>query len=641
MNRLSSFTWKGMSNKPPAGTTATLTRIIQVDRESKKPYILKPEEGQGGAAICLDRKDQKKGEKMRDCFTIYNFFKGGFMQRSVVKLICLVIMTTSLCFGQDYWKRTFVSSSSVIGGPIVQINDSTIIINALDYNYGSGGWNRWFVSCKTNGDSLYSYVESPSPYECPVMIKVQDSVVLIAGFTRLNTLGGDDMTLMTLNKDYGFAQSTVNYGGTGDDRAFAMIQSQDGNVLLAGSTSSFGAGSDDIWVLKVKPTGDTIWTKTYGDTNDERAYAMVQTQDSNVLVAGTISSRGAGSDDIWLLKVNANGDTLWSKTFGGTSAEKPICMVQTLDGNILVAGRTASFGAGLWDIWLLKVKPNGDTIWTRTYGGTSSDEPGAMIQLQDSNVLVAGYTASFGMGAGGTDVWLLDVKPNGDTLWTKTLGGYGDERSNGLLPQKNGSVLLSGSTSSISGGAEAIWLVCIIPDQYARKDVPFIYTIPVPGDPSLYTYAPVKTPAGMTIGTGGTISWTPTGSAVSTEQIQYAVTESGGRVDTLTFNLLVNRPYIPPSKIVRPARSNNAAKRTFEILSNRSSKEIMFALPAAASSLTIYDIYGRTVQRLVPVKGLAVWKCGGQAGKTTAAGRYFARCTVGGSTILKAFSLVK
>lgn len=412
-------------------------------------------------------------------------------------------------------------------------------------------------------------------------------------------------------------------------------------MLLAGSTASFGAGQDDIWLLKVKPNGDTIWTKTYGDTNNERAFAMVQTQDSNVLVAGTISSRGAGSDDIWLLKINANGDTLWSKTFGGTAAEKPLCMVQTLDGNILVAGRTASFGAGLWDIWLLKVKPNGDTIWTKTYGGTSSDEPGAMIQLQDSNVIVAGYTASFGMGAGGTDVWLLNVKPDGDTLWTKTLGGYGDEKSNGLLPQKNGSLLLSGSTSSIAGGAEAVWLVCIIPDQYARKDVPFAYKIPVPGDPSLYTYAPIKTPTDMTVGTDGTISWTPASSGVSMEQVQFAVSSSGGLTDTLTFNIFVNSSYIPPTKAVRPSRSDNAAKRPFRILSNKSSGEIRFALPEAASSLTIYDIHGRTVKKLVPVNGCAVWKCGGQAGKDAAAGRYFARCTVGGSSVLKPFSLVK
>jgi hypothetical protein len=563
------------------------------------------------------------------------------MQKRFLWLACIVLVAASFCFAQDYWKRAFISSSSVLGGSIVQINDSTIIINAFNYNYGAGGWNRWFLSCKPNGDSIYSFVESPSPYECPVMILAQDSILLITGFTRSNTMGGDDVVLKCIDRNYGYTNWSYPFGGAGDDRASAMIQTRDGNILIAGSTSSFGAGYDDAWLLKVKPSGDTIWTKTCGDTGNEAAFAMVQTQDSSIIVAGTTTTRSAGSDDIWLLKINANGDTLWSKTFGGTAAEKPICMVQTLDGNILVAGRTASFGAGLWDIWLLKVKPNGDTIWTKTYGGTGSEEPGAMIQLQDSNVIVAGYTASFGAGAGTTDAWLLNVKPNGDTLWAKTLGGNGDEKSNGLLPQKNGTILLSGSTSSISEGAEAIWLVCIIPDQYARKDVPFAYKIPVPGDPSLYTYAPIKTPTGMTVGTDGTISWTPASSGVSMEQVQFAVAASGGRTDTLTFNISVNSSYIPSSKTVRPSRSDNAANRPFKILSTRSSGEIRFALPAAASSLTIYDIYGRTVQKLVPVNGYAVWKCGGKAGKAASAGRYFARCTIDGSSILKPFSLVK
>ncbi|MHA2635190.1 MAG: InlB B-repeat-containing protein [bacterium JZ-2024 1] len=150
------------------------------------------------------------------------------------------------------------------------------------------------------------------------------------------------------------------YGWADGDWAGFIQQTSDGGYIVAGDTYSFGAGSRDIWVLKLDANGNVLWQKTYGGANWDGADSIQQTSDGGYIVAGSTYSFGAGYRDIWVLKLDANGNVLWQKTYGGGNWDRAYSIQQTSDGGYIVAGDTYSFGAGSSDIWVLKLDANGN-----------------------------------------------------------------------------------------------------------------------------------------------------------------------------------------------------------------------------------------------------------------------------------------
>lgn len=151
------------------------------------------------------------------------------------------------------------------------------------------------------------------------------------------------------------------FGGVNEDVAHSVQQTTDGGYIVAGGTSSSGAGFADFWIIKLKPNGDIDWQKTFGGANDDVAYSIQQTSpDGGYIVAGQSSSLGNPLGDIWILKLKLNGDIDWQKTYGGTGSSTANCIRQTLDGGYIVAGETSSSGAGYADFWILKIDENGN-----------------------------------------------------------------------------------------------------------------------------------------------------------------------------------------------------------------------------------------------------------------------------------------
>jgi len=144
----------------------------------------------------------------------------------------------------------------------------------------------------------------------------------------------------------------------------------------------------------------TSWWRTYGGTSGDGGYSVQQTSDGGYIIAGLTASFGAGGGDVYLIKTSASGDTLWTRTYGGTSYDYGNSVQQTSDGGYIITGTTASFGAGSEDVYLIKTNASGDTLWTRAHGGTSPDWGHSVRQTSDGGYIVAGTTASF--GAGGT-----------------------------------------------------------------------------------------------------------------------------------------------------------------------------------------------------------------------------------------------
>ncbi len=225
---------------------------------------------------------------------------------------------------------------------------------------------------------------------------------------------------------------------------------------MTGYTNSFGAGDYDVYLIKTDSTGDTLWTRTYGGSGDDCCWFAQQTTDQGYIVVARTGSFGAGSYDIYLVKTDSTGDTLWTRTYGGSDGDVGWSVCQTIDGDYIVTGYTESFGAGEGDAYLIKTDSTGDTLWTRTYGGSDYDLGWSVQQTSDGGYVVAGGTYSF--GAGNSDVYVIRTDSTGDTLWARTYGGSDYDRAACVQKTTDEGYVVAGYTYSFGTGGRTSML---------------------------------------------------------------------------------------------------------------------------------------------------------------------------------------
>jgi len=277
-----------------------------------------------------------------------------------------------------------------------------------------------------------------------------DGGYIIAGSTTSYGAGGGDVYLIKTNAA-GDTQWTRAYGGSDYDAAYSVQQTLDSGYIIAGETWSFSVAGD-VYLIKTDANGDTLWTRTLGGASEGSGWSVQQTIDSGYIITGYVDTSGSGLSDVYLIKTNADGDTLWSKTYGGAEGDGGLSVQQTADSGYIIVGGTASFGAGNGDIYLIKTDGAGDTVWTMTYGGTGFDLGMSVQQTADGGYILAGATRSF--GEGGEDAYVIKTDANGDTLWTRTCGGTSDERANSVRQIPGGGYILAGRTASFGVGGD-------------------------------------------------------------------------------------------------------------------------------------------------------------------------------------------
>jgi hypothetical protein len=206
---------------------------------------------------------------------------------------------------------------------------------------------------------------------------------------------------------------TQTYGGVAADIGNSLVATSDEGYAIAGTTESFGAGETDIWLVKTNAFGTVEWNKTYGGTDYDFGRSLVETSDGGYALAGYTGYIGAGGwSDFWLIKTDEFGTVDWNMTYGGSNEEKAFSLVETSDGGYALAGTTQfsdldphNMDNGIYDCWLVKTDADGSMEWNQTYGGEEIDEAYSLVETSDGGYALAGYTSSY--GAGVADVWLV------------------------------------------------------------------------------------------------------------------------------------------------------------------------------------------------------------------------------------------
>ncbi len=280
-------------------------------------------------------------------------------------------------------------------------------------------------------------------------------------------------------------------GGTGEESARSVKSTPDGGCIVSGfaSTSNgdvFGNhGGLDLWVIKLSETGATQWKKCFGGSNQDFGHSVDCASDGGFIVSGytrsnngNVMSGNHGIEDIWLVKLNAQGSIQWEKTYGGSGVDRlgdyVGSMERTVDNGYILAGYSNSTDGdvtgnhGLLDIWVVKTDDMGTLQWQKSYGGSSTDAPRAIHQTSDGGYIIIGDTNSNDGDVSGNhgdrDVWVLKINAIGDIEWHTAYGGSGQDIGKSIQSTSDGGYIVSATTESIDGDVignhaeEDIWV---------------------------------------------------------------------------------------------------------------------------------------------------------------------------------------
>jgi len=368
----------------------------------------------------------------------------------LLSLAPLLLCSPAVVLSQQRWTRTYGGPSNDYGSSVQQTQDGGYIVAGTYDIYGANP-QVYLVKTNASGDTLWTRNYGGASNEEGWSVRqTSDGGYVVAGYT--GSFGNGWQVYLIKTNASGDTLWTRIYGGAASEECYSVQQTQDSGYVIAGNTASFGNQSQ-VYLIKTNSSGDTLWTRTYGGTNNDMGYSVQQTSDAGYIVAGEASSFGNGRQ-VYLVKTNATGDTLWTRTYGGASTDFGYSVQQTQDSGYVIAGSTTSFGNG-YQVYLVKTNATGDTLWTKTYGGMSDDPGKSVQQTTDGGYIIAGYTNSFGNGE---QVYLIKTNVSGDTLWTKTYGGPSNDYGSSVQQTQDGGYIVAG-TYDIYGANPQVYLI--------------------------------------------------------------------------------------------------------------------------------------------------------------------------------------
>lgn len=247
-----------------------------------------------------------------------------------------------------------------------------------------------------------------------------------------------------------------NYGGSGTDSGRCIEITSDGGYMVAGHTTTNSAGFADLYVLRLAANGDTLWTKKFGGNGVEQGFTIQRVSDGNYIICGYTTSF-SNAEQGYLLKIDEGGNKLWEKNFGGAGSEHIEAAYETSDGGIIMVGNTTSAPAVSSDVYLVKTDASGNEQWSKNIGGTGFDYGNVVQPTSDGGYAIIGITYS--KGAGNGDYWFIKTDASGNVQWDKTYGGPQVDEGKNIRQTSDGGYIITGDTDSKGAGMSDVWVI--------------------------------------------------------------------------------------------------------------------------------------------------------------------------------------
>ena len=382
--------------------------------------------------------------------------------------------------GDTLWSNTYGDIFHQYVESLIPANDSGWLLIA---NQLSNTLNAWIARVGENGETTWTWLYNGEAEDEFITALPLPDGCLAAGHTMSIGAGGSDQWLVRFN-DVGDTLWTRNWGGWNTEQTNFLMPTNDGGSLLIGSTTSFSPLGQQVTLWRNNDQGDSLWLRVYGDDEPQEATDIVAVPDGGWLLSCVAYFHfGYSVDDIWLLRVDENGNEIWSKYYGSPNNEVIAKIMPLADGGWLLAGTAHPNGPQDPDFYLLRVDANGDSLWGRTYGTLASEWDLSAIVTPDSGCLLAGSV--YFAGTENSNWWILKTDADGDSQWSMIFGDSlsGDfVRSLALTPE--GNYLIVGESHVGAVGYTDVGVMClegpstgIIPAPFSQ---PFCFMLQKP-----------------------------------------------------------------------------------------------------------------------------------------------------------------
>lgn len=370
-------------------------------------------------------------------------------------------------FSQDViWTKTYGYIGDDIAYSIRQTDDGNFIVVGRTDTLDANNRDVYLMKIDSQGDDLWTNIKGGelNDYAFDVT-QASDGGYILAGATY--SYGGDWERCLAI-KTYTDGSSYWTRAFYGSDYmhcGYAAIEVDDGNFIIGGYGFTTSKGYD-FYIIKTNQLGNKVWEEYLGGSSSDIAYDLIDTDDGGCLAIGGTASFNSGEGNCYVMKIDENGDTVWTGIYGGNSLDIAYSVDKVGDDGFIIAGETESYGAGGKDFYLIRIDNEGYEIWSKSYGG-SGDEMAQCVRYTGNGFIISGYSDSF--GAGGKDMFLVRTDINGDTVWTATYGGANDDAGNAIALTENNEFIAAGYSQSSAGGDKDIYLVRVS-DSYTSID---------------------------------------------------------------------------------------------------------------------------------------------------------------------------
>lgn len=422
-------------------------KMVQLENKSVITIKIKSQKAYSEAYYWNKAKRTNKLEDYIEYFNNYPYGKYEEKVKEKLKKAGYLVKVWDKTYGGEKWDRAQSIIETKDGGYLIvgtsdsYSKDNKGINDAWIFKIDKKGNKVWEKTYKGNNNGIVNSV-----------IETEDGYVM-AGFT--GSYGDYDVWIIKIDKN-GNEIWNKTFNIKDIDKTTSLLETKDG-YIIAGYTEPHEGDNCDIWIMKIDKNGNKIWNRMYGGSDWDQTESIIKTKNGFIIAANT-RSHGKGGNNIWIIKIDKNGDKIWDKVIGGVGTQVPYSIIEIKDGYI-IAGINNLYNDSWIDAWIVKTDKNGNKIWDKTFGRNGTDIPKSITKTEDGYI-IAGYTNSYGNGE--RDIWIVKTDINGNKIWDKTFGGKRWDEANSIIKTEDGYLVL-GNTKSFGNGSYDAWIIKLEP----------------------------------------------------------------------------------------------------------------------------------------------------------------------------------
>ena len=359
----------------------------------------------------------------------------------LLSLPCLIPNFLAAQSLQHLWQKNYTHSKAQKANDLIQTKDGNFVMAGAMMGRASE-YDLWLAKVDGEGKLLWEKTHGKNGgEEANAVIETKDGGLLAVGYQANFWLETTQLWLVKTDENGNLLWEKKYQMGLADNRGMDIIPTSDGGFAVTGATTPNGKFLADVWLLKIDASGNLQWQQNFDGGSRDEGYALLQTPNGDFVIAGLTTSPVSGMDAVCLIRANSRGEIIWDRNFHDFRSSAAMDLVSTPDRGFALAGWGEN-AAKYFDVLLIKTDANGQIQWQKNYGGTAGESAYAVLSHPNGHFTLAGYTAS--KGSGGMDNYLLEIGANGQLLSDRVYGSPLGDEAKALCFTKEGGFAVAG-----------------------------------------------------------------------------------------------------------------------------------------------------------------------------------------------------